>query len=145
MIIDLNAIKRSGKTEESFFFEYDADIEIALPDAELLEPVSVQGTVFIAGNTAEVEGEIVYTLKGSCTRCLADTEKTYAVEFSESFGEGEYPIVNGKIDLTKPVDDIIIMNTPVAFLCRDDCKGLCPECGKNLNEGECKCNNKDGR
>ena len=145
MIIDLNAIKRSGKTEESFFFEYDADIEIALPYAELLEPVGVQGTVYIVGNRAEVEGEVVFTLTGECTRCLADTEKTYAIEFSEAFGEDGYPITNGKIDLKKAVDDIIIMNTPVTFLCKDDCKGLCPECGQNLNEGECKCNNKDGR
>ena len=143
MILDLNAIKRSGKTEESFFFEYDADIDVAIPDTKLMLPVKVQGTVFITGNnSAEAEGEIVFTLKGACTRCLAETEKTFTADFNEVFGEDGYPIVNGKIDLSKSVDDIIIMNTPVAFLCKDDCKGLCPLCGKNLNDGECKCNNK---
>ncbi|MBO4594087.1 MAG: DUF177 domain-containing protein, partial [Clostridia bacterium] len=134
MIIDLNAIKRGGKTEESFFFEYDADLEIALPDTELMPPVKVQGTAYITGkDSAEVEGEVVFTLKGECTRCLAETEKTFSTDFNEVFGEDGYTIANGKIDLTKMVDDIIIMNTPVAFLCKDDCKGLCPTCGKNLN------------
>lgn len=142
MIIDLNAVKRSGKTETSFFFEYNADIDIALPGAELMPPVKVQGTAYITGgNSAELEGEVVFTVKGACTRCLAETEKTFSADFNEVFGEDGYRIVNGKIDLSKMVDDIIIMNTPVAFLCKDDCKGLCPTCGKNLNDGECKCNN----
>lgn len=143
MILDLNAIKRSGKTEENFFFEYDADIDIALPNTALMLPVKLQGTAYVSGaSRAEVEGEIVFTLKGACTRCLADTEKTFSAEFNEIFGEDGYPIVNGKIDLSKMVDDIIITNTPVAFLCKEDCKGLCPVCGANLNDGECKCNNK---
>ena len=144
MIIDLNAIKRAGKTQTSFFFEYSADIKIELPETELVAPVTLDGELFITGAAqAEVEGEITFTLKGACTRCLKPAEKTFVVEFSESFGtEDGYPVVNGKIDLTKMVDDIIITNTPVTFLCKDDCKGLCPECGKNLNDGECKCNKK---
>ena len=133
MIIDLNAVKRTGKTQTSFFFEYDADLELDLPDAELLPPVKVQGEVFLTGEkTAEAEGEISFTVSGECTRCLTPTEKTFVVEFAEAFGtEDGYPVVNGKIDLTKAVDDIIITNTPVAFLCREDCKGLCPNCGAN--------------
>ena len=144
MKIDLNAIKRAGKTQTSFFFEYDADITLALPDAKLVLPVKVWGETFLTGdNSATVEGEVNFTVSGECTRCLEYTEKVFDVEFCESFGtEDGYPVVNGKIDLKKTVDDIIILNTPVAFLCKDDCKGLCPTCGANLNCGECKCNNK---
>lgn len=144
MILDLNAIKRSGKTQTAFFFEYNAEIDVELPKTELLLPVKVQGEAFISGeNSAEVEGEITFTLSGECTRCLSSAEKTFTVTFSESFGgEADYPVINGKIDLSKMVDDIIITNTPVAFLCKDDCKGLCPKCGKNLNDGACECNNK---
>ncbi|MBQ9486156.1 MAG: DUF177 domain-containing protein [Clostridia bacterium] len=144
MILDLNAVKRSGKSQESFFFEYNADIAVAIPDVNLLSPVKINGELFLTGeNAAEIEGEITFTLSGACTRCLADTEKTFVVEFNESCGtEDGYPVVNGKIDLSKIADDLIILNTPVAFLCREDCKGLCPTCGANLNDGECKCNNK---
>ncbi len=144
MILDLNAIKRAGKTQTSFFFEYNADIDIALPDAQVLSPIQVRGEAFLTGeNKAEVEGEVCFTISGACTRCLTPTEKVFTVGFSEAFGEEDgYPIVNGKIDLKKAVEDIIIINTPVTFLCREDCKGLCPECGANLNDGGCKCNNK---
>ena len=142
MIIDLNGIKRTGKTQTSFFFEYDADIELSLPDAALVNPVKVQGELFLTGESqAETEGEVTFTVSGECTRCLTPTEKTFTVEYSETFVEdGAYPVVNGKIDLKKTVDDIIITNTPVAFLCKEGCKGLCPKCGANLNDGECKCN-----
>ena len=144
MIIDLNAVRRSGKTQTSFFFEYDTDLRVELPETAILMPVTVAGEVFITGNDkAEAEGEITFTLKGECTRCLKPVEKTFVVEFGEAFGEEDgYPVVNGKIDLSKMVEDIIIINTPVTFLCKDDCKGLCPECGGDLNDGECKCNNK---
>ena len=144
MIIDLNAIKRAGKTETSFFFEYPAEIKVELPETELLSPVTLDGEAFITGTAqAEVEGEITFTLKGECTRCLKEAEKTFVVELEESFGTSDgYPVVSGKIDLSKTVEDIIIMNTPVTFLCKDDCKGLCQKCGANLNDGECKCNNK---
>jgi uncharacterized protein len=44
-----------------------------------------------------------------------------------------------KIDLTKDVRDYAILAVPMKKLCREDCKGLCPRCGKNLNEGTCNC------
>ena len=144
MILDLNAIKRSGKTQADFFFEYDTDVKADIPAAKILSPVKVQGRVYLAADgTADVEGETVFTLKGACTRCLKETEKIFTAEFGESLGTADgYPIVNGKIDLKKIVDDVIIINTPIAFLCREDCKGLCHVCGANLNDGGCKCETK---
>ena len=144
MILDVNALKRGGKKRESFFFEYGAELLVPLPDTEIVPPVKVQGEIFLTDeNGAEIEGEIAFTLKGPCTRCLAATEKTFTVDFAETCGGKDgYPIVNGKIDLAKIVDDAIIINTPLAFLCGEGCKGLCPNCGANLNDGACKCNNK---
>ena len=144
MTIDLNELKRTGKTHTSFFFEYESDIGLTLPNARLLSPVKVCGELFLTGeNSATADGEVSFTVSGDCTRCLAPTEKVFNSEFSETFGnEDGYPVVNGKIDLKKAVDDVIIINTPVTFLCKDDCKGLCPDCGANLNDGVCKCNNK---
>ena len=144
MILDLNAIKRSGKTQADFFFEYDTDITVDIPQVKMLAPVKVQGRAYLATDgTADVKGEAVFTLKGECTRCLEETEKAFTAEFCESCGIPDgYPIVNGKIDIKKIVDDAIIINIPVVFLCREDCKGLCHACGANLNDGGCKCNNK---
>ena len=44
-----------------------------------------------------------------------------------------------QVDLTKAVTDRILLDLPMAFLCREDCKGLCPVCGADLNEGDCGC------
>ena len=142
MVIDLRKIIRSGKEEESFFFEYCPDLTVDVPDGELILPVRIGGTVKITGrHSAFIEGEIEFTVKGDCTRCLTPTEKTFNMTFAETAGEDEsdYPVVNDTVDLSKIADDKILTSIPVSFLCKDDCKGLCPVCGANLNDGEHKC------
>ena len=46
-----------------------------------------------------------------------------------------------EIDITEIVMDAVHIATPMKVVCDDDCKGLCPSCGKNLNEGDCGCDN----
>ncbi|MBP5193415.1 MAG: DUF177 domain-containing protein, partial [Clostridia bacterium] len=78
------------------------------------------------------------------SRCLSLAEKTVAeeveCEFSSEAGAA-FPIKAGVIDLTVPVEETVITSAPMVIYCRDDCKGVCPRCGKNLNEGECNCKN----
>lgn len=145
MKIDLNKLKRSGKTEENFFFEYEPKESLSnIPNAEVTLPVKISGNVTLTGERkAYVSGEVAFTLSGECTRCLNKAENTYVVEFGENVEPDSvdgYSTVSDVIDLSKIVDDVIVMNMPVAFLCKDDCKGLCPTCGQNLNDGACKCN-----
>lgn len=45
-----------------------------------------------------------------------------------------------KLDLDELLRSDILLELPYKYLCREDCKGLCPSCGKNLNEGPCSCN-----
>ena len=143
MLIDLKKIRASGKEEENFFFEYNpTENLVGLPDATL-SLIKINGKVFLTGrHSAYLEGEISYSITGDCTRCLTTTTKDFVVEFNEELEmnnlEG-YTIKNDIIDLTKIVDDRIIMNDPVNFLCKEDCKGICAGCGVNLNEEECKC------
>ena len=142
MILDLRELKKVGKTEESFFFEYEPKTELsAIPETKVSVPVKVEGTIYVTGeHSAEISGEVTFVLRGECTRCLEDAEREYVVSFDEVAGEGDgYPVVNDKIDLGKIVDDAVIVNMPVKFLCKDDCKGICPNCGVNLNVADCKC------
>lgn len=144
MIIDLRELKRTGKDESDFFFEYSPEYELAnIPNVEILKPVSIFGTVTLTGqHSAFLEGEVVFTLQGECTRCLTKTSKKHSAFFAEDIqqnGEGGYPLVNDKIDLSKIVDDAIMMAMPINFLCKEDCKGMCFNCGANLNVEECKC------
>ena len=145
MRIDLRKLKRSGKDVTDFYFEYapERNLSESIPDSKIVLPIKVSGSVTLTGeHSAYVEGEAVFTIEGACTRCLTETVGTYTAEFAEAVSDESdevYPLVNDTIDLAKIVDDVILMNVPVSFLCRDDCKGICVGCGVNLNNGECKC------
>lgn len=86
-----------------------------------------------------------------CDRCLAPAEVDIAGEVScyylrelpedDDDDEEEYGelLPDGDIDLSGAIQAAIAMDLPYVVLCRDDCKGLCPTCGHNLNEGPCDC------
>ena len=145
MILELKKLKRTGKDSSNFFFEYSPETELLdLPNADIVLPISVNGTVTITGeHSAYLEGEVVFSVKGECTRCLKDTEKEFALNFQEGVESNNpdgYPVKNDTVDLRPIVDDLIAINSPVTFLCSEDCKGICTGCGVNLNDDKCKCN-----
>jgi uncharacterized protein len=147
MVIDLREIKRQGKDELDFFFEYQLDNSlIDIPNVTFNCPIKISGTVTLTGeHSAVVDGEIEFVLIGDCTRCLEGASRSYYATFSEDFGIdtiNNKSIKGDKIDLTETVTETVLTNMPVSFLCSDDCKGLCFTCGTNLNNGSCNCNNK---
>ena len=147
MILDLKKLKRSGKDQSDFFFLYSPEQELAqLPFAKVVLPIRINGTISLTGeHSAYLEGEVNFSIEGECTRCLTQTKKDYLLEFSEGVDENNldgYSVKNDTIDLTKIVDDLIMINSPITFLCKEDCKGICLGCGVNLNQGQCKCKNK---
>jgi len=99
-----------------------------------------------------VEGDAEYTLSIPCSRCLESVEVKIPVEihvsldFSRDDDERtremeEEGYLNGySLDVDLLVVDEILLNFPEKVLCQEDCKGLCRECGQNLNQGECGCN-----
>lgn len=85
-----------------------------------------------------------------CRRCLTDTkvhvEDEAHVIFAEADSdEADDPDVqvlddrSNQIDLRGVVREQWLLNAPSFAVCREDCKGLCPTCGKDLNEGPCDC------
>lgn len=95
-----------------------------------------------------VTGEVSAPLVGECVRCLGEVTDTIDVDFSELYA---YPgaievhpddeeaediqILQGdEIDLEQSVRDAVVLALPFQPYCRPDCAGLCPQCGKNLNE-----------
>ncbi len=145
MLLDLRKLKRTGKDSQDFYFEYTPDYDLAedLPSCEIDLPIKITGKISLTGeHSAFVEGEISFSITGECTRCLSQATNYYSAEFGEEVTEDEiegYSLVNDTVDLTKIVNDAVLMNIPLTFLCKEDCKGLCFKCGTNLNEAECKC------
>jgi len=143
MIIDVNKLKQQGKTEGEFSLVYTPERQLLdLPNAVIDGGVNVSVTVRLAGRDANVEGEVSFTVKGECSRCLEDATVTvtepFWAEYSMSAG-AELPIKAGLIDLTEPVEETVITACPLVIYCTEDCKGFCPNCGTNLNKSKCNC------
>lgn len=89
-------------------------------------------------------GTVRATWVGECRRCLNEARGPVAGEFRELFEEdpteGEsYPLRHEQVDLEPLAREVVLLELPQAPLCRDDCRGLCPRCGADLNEGPCDC------
>jgi len=82
-----------------------------------------------------VQVEAAGDLNLVCGRCLKLYQKPYCGHFDLG-----YP-VKGLffLDVTDDIRQEILLSYPPTYLCSQDCRGLCPRCGKNLNEGECEC------
>ncbi|ACY98973.1 MULTISPECIES: YceD family protein [Thermomonospora] len=111
-----------------------ADIELELRLESVMEGVLVTGTARMP-------------LTGECARCLDPLEDTFEAEFQELFvypdtrsggeaDEDERRIEGDLIDLEPVLRDTVVLALPLSPLCRDDCPGLCPECGVRLADAE---------
>lgn len=108
--------------------------------------------VRIVGRLRNVVGvmTVCATVTGVCTaacdRCLepavlsleSDLKTVLTLDSSE---DDSVWIENGKIDLCRTAYDALVLSLPIRILCKEDCRGLCPTCGANLNDGDCGCNN----
>ena len=115
---------------------------------EFMTAVNVKGTyVLDSEDNVYVEGRLQYDIKFPCDRCLKEVIKHFDVRFTASFylagnesQDGYYSYNNNSVDLTEAVREDVILNLPNRVLCDDNCKGICPRCGINLNEAQCNCN-----
>ena len=146
MIIDVRNLKRSGTSQCDFAFEYESNGSISEYYGTVLGgPVSVNVTCVLQGDDVYVDGTIKCKIVGECARCVKQVESDWSCEISAVYAvtrqdEDDYLYSNGRLDLTPAVVDTLITSLPTVIYCKDDCKGLCPICGKNLNDGLCDCN-----
>ena len=154
MIIDVSSkLKVSGE-------KIDIDCALDLSSAEFmgttykfLAPVSVRGSVANNGKSLILRAECNGTMQTQCGRCLKDIEETFYFPLEEQLIQNDDAEISGDEDVivfdgyTFELDEIILnnflMNINGSYLCKEDCMGLCPSCGKNLNEGDCSCENID--
>ena len=113
------------------------------------EPVLASGMVRNTAGVLVMTGDVHTTIHGVCDRCAQDFEKdvdlpidvVLVTELSNEENEDEwvFPLVGDNADLEDIVRTVFVLNLDSKLLCKEDCKGLCCRCGKNLNEGPCNC------
>jgi uncharacterized protein len=116
----------------------------------LAGPVSVEGRLQETGPgeffwRGTVRGEV----RGGCRRCLIDVAQPVEIDLNVLFSEDPdaaddpsvYPLAPAapSIDLAEAIREELALAIPAYLLCREDCAGLCPRCGADLNAGPCRC------
>jgi uncharacterized protein len=125
------------------------DPRLAGLDVAFARPVQVTGQLAGAGPGRYYwRGEVTTTVRGACRRCLAPVDVPVAVPVDVMFTEdaaADDPAAwviephATVLDLSPVVREELILSAPTYVLCRDDCRGLCPGCGEDLNVGSCTC------
>ena len=148
----LNLTQIFDITGENLSFSYDMDLsEYPLYGAyPFITPVHLEGEVKNRAGVVELHYTAQFTLSLACDRCLTDFTRDYTLPFSEILvsngdtNEDEYIAAeDGMLDMDALAVSDILLTLPSKQLCRDDCKGLCPMCGMNLNNGVCQCKKKE--
>lgn len=147
MIIDVFKLKSKGKKEENFTFSFALDESLlSIPSARFTSPAKMDALVEVYPDEVYISGTLCYEVTAPCSRCLKETTVKRSVSFDDRFlptsreSEEEDPALiysRDRIDLTDYVNELILTDMPLVLLCKEDCKGLCPVCGQDLNEKDC--------
>lgn len=126
----------------------------------LTEPASVTGKVRLSANQVFVNGHVDTRARVECDRCLKPVELPVSADFTLEYISGSdyessevaeltedamsVSVLNGEaLDIDEIAKEQILLAVPTRMLCREDCKGICPECGTDRNTGECNCVTKE--
>ena len=158
MRIELENLE-GGKGDFAHVYQPD-DLNPVDERVSLIQPATVSGKVRLAGNEVFVNGRVETQAQVECDRCLQPVEAPVDTDFAleyitgseyESGGPAELTeaemsvsVFDGKgIDVDEVVKEQILLAVPTRMLCREDCKGICPECGADRNKGDCNCTTND--
>ncbi len=126
----------------------------------LTAPANVSGKVRHSGHEVFVNGHVETRVQVECDRCLQQVELPVNSDFSLEYitgsdyessevaelteAEMSVAVFDGRaLDVDEIVKEQVVLAVPTRMLCREDCKGICPECGADRNTGECTCATND--
>lgn len=146
MKINIAKIKQTTGLSIKFAIEEKPqNLQFEEEQVNFKDPLKVTGEVFNAGDMFTVSGQAETTLELVCSRCLETFMLPLKVDFDGVYSQNqtaddEVRYFNGdEISLDDVVIEAIMLELPIKYLCNDDCKGLCMQCGKNLNHEKCDC------
>lgn len=130
----------------------DEDHLSFLDGASFPSPMKVKGDITNTAGYMRMRVTLSVDYESYCARCLAPVNGSFSLSLEKTVAPrdiledlpeeklDEYQIIDdGFLDMDEQLKEQLEMEFPSRFLCREDCKGLCQRCGKNLNEGKCDC------
>ncbi|MBE7052990.1 MAG: DUF177 domain-containing protein [Ruminococcaceae bacterium] len=149
MFIDIShVLKGEGEFKE---FEENltlSDFSFFSNDIKFASDVKVCGVFKNLGSVIFLEGKASAVLCAQCGKCLKEFNLDFDFAFDQKFSKNpqsdDVVLFGGnEISIDDTIVDALCMNLPISFVCKDDCKGLCHKCGKNLNDETCDCEDDD--
>lgn len=158
MRINVTKIKSTAETKEMLNLqEQIAAADFGYEELDFVSSVKFAGEMEHTAPYFRLTGEVSAEVKLMCSRCLAEftlplvvpvaevyTNKQEALpdvdEDSEDFGFDEIGFFEGDdVEIAPALLKALFLELPMRPLCREDCLGICPQCGTDLNKGECSC------
>ena len=151
--MSINLSNVFSKDEMVYSFEGEiiySDINLNLEEFEILDPIKYTGEICKVNREYIININTYYTFKTDCDRCLNSTLKDMKTSLSAKLkdykktqeDEEDEDIIyynNDILDIEKHILMEVLSSLPMKTLCKENCKGLCPECGTNFNEKSCDC------
>ena len=109
-------------------------------DIKFVGDISLDSTFQLCGEEILVTTFIKADRQAACARCLKDVRDSFDGKLQSSYSVRE---CGDTLDIDEDVREYILLNFPMRILCSDDCKGICVDCGVDLNIDRCKCSKKD--
>jgi len=146
MLLDLREIIGVPGGKVTFDFKPDMSDTASGSVTGIKEPPRAAGNVINSAGVLMFSANVDAICKCVCARCLKEFEYPVHKQFSAILtegGEGENPdgyfLQGDKVDANEIVVTEFILDLNDTMLCNDNCEGLCPICGFDLNEGKCNC------
>lgn len=140
------ASKKVSEIEIKYVFDIGFDDELSKNDNFKVKPIEVTGLIKSRGMDYYLEIEYKSNWIFLCSRCLDETEYVIEGRIAKSIvkngndGDDDKIVVESSvIDLYDLIYNDIVLNLPTQVMCDVECKGLCPDCGVNLNHKTCEC------
>ncbi len=145
----ISDIPDGGLTEE-------LDLPVEVREGAGTDIAHVFLRVFRFGKKVVADGTVSITVSLNCSRCLKPVSYPVETKFSEEYNpaedldkEEEQELTdreldlsyysNDELDISEMIREQVLLSVPMKPLCVADCKGICPACGRDLNDGACGC------
>lgn len=147
MILELESVFNTDGSSYSFDYETDfSELEVS-GIHPVTKPVRVSGVVRNNTGIVTLDASAAFEYRAPCDRCACDVSTDFAlpvlhtliVSLNDEENDDFLQVADMRLDLDEIVWEDVVLQLPTKYLCSDDCKGLCPMCGKNLNVDQCDC------
>ncbi len=146
--INVAEIKKRLVGAKTLVFDLEpAELEISKEDLDIKGLVRCEGEITNAGDVLLLKAVLKAQVHRTCGRCLkefdGETEAEVIEKFypasAENIEKDAFVYDTDVLDITEPLREGLLLAEPLQALCKPDCRGLCPQCGADLNEGDCGC------